>query len=43
MVALCPDCHAVKTRGSTRGTLRTTLLEVALKRRLASLNGMEGP
>ncbi|QKW22898.1 HNH endonuclease [Kitasatospora sp. NA04385] len=29
MVALCPNCHAVKTRGSTRETLRAVLRAVA--------------
>ncbi|WP_063821834.1 HNH endonuclease [Streptomyces sp. e14] len=32
MVALCPNCHAVKTRGSTRETLRGILLRVAAER-----------
>ncbi|MER7913923.1 HNH endonuclease signature motif containing protein [Streptomyces sp. NPDC096068] len=32
MVALCPNCHAVKTRGRTRHRLREVLLEVALER-----------
>ncbi|MFC9649574.1 HNH endonuclease [Streptomyces sp. NPDC056937] len=32
MVALCPNCHAVKTRGRTRETLRKTLLRVAAER-----------
>jgi 5-methylcytosine-specific restriction protein A len=32
MVALCPNCHAVKTRGSTRERLREILLEVAQER-----------
>lgn len=29
MIALCPNCHAVKTRGSTRNELRSTFLELA--------------
>ncbi|MFJ9648965.1 HNH endonuclease [Streptomyces sp. NPDC101206] len=29
MAALCPNCHAVKTRGQSRETLRTVLLEKA--------------
>ncbi|MDW6060554.1 HNH endonuclease signature motif containing protein [Streptomyces sp. FXJ1.4098] len=29
MVALCPNCHAIKTRGRTREELRATLLDVA--------------
>ncbi|MFF7393171.1 HNH endonuclease signature motif containing protein [Streptomyces scabiei] len=32
MVALCPNCHAIKTRGRSREELRTELLEVAQKR-----------
>ncbi|MEV4337933.1 HNH endonuclease signature motif containing protein [Streptomyces sp. NPDC049590] len=32
MVALCPNCHAVKTRGSTREELRGILLRVAEER-----------
>ncbi|MEV4972322.1 HNH endonuclease signature motif containing protein [Streptomyces scopuliridis] len=32
MIALCPNCHAVKTRGSTRHTLTATLREVAADR-----------
>ncbi|WP_328769422.1 HNH endonuclease [Streptomyces sp. NBC_00286] len=32
MVALCPNCHAVKTRGRTREALRETLLKVAVER-----------
>lgn len=28
MIALCPNCHAVKTRGRTRNTLRPVFLEV---------------
>ncbi|GAA3301533.1 hypothetical protein GCM10020295_45040 [Streptomyces cinereospinus] len=37
MVALCPNCHAVKTRGSTRESLRTVLLRVAAERHVAAL------
>jgi 5-methylcytosine-specific restriction protein A len=29
MIALCPNCHAVKTRGRTREELRSVLLEAA--------------
>lgn len=29
MIALCPNCHAIKTRGHTREKLRQTLFEVA--------------
>lgn len=32
MVALCPNCHAVKTRGRTREALREILLHVAAER-----------
>ena len=32
MVALCPNCHAVKTRGRTRESLREVLLRVATER-----------
>ncbi|MGW6275262.1 HNH endonuclease [Streptomyces sp. NPDC055060] len=28
MIALCPNCHAVKTRGSTRNELRSAFLDV---------------
>ncbi|MGV9883490.1 HNH endonuclease [Streptomyces sp. NPDC003006] len=28
MIALCPNCHAVKTRGRTRHHVRAVLLEV---------------
>jgi 5-methylcytosine-specific restriction protein A len=37
MIALCPNCHAVKTRGRTRHELRSTFLEVALARHLRAL------
>ncbi|MFF5980935.1 HNH endonuclease [Streptomyces olindensis] len=36
MVALCPNCHAVKTRGRTREALRDVLLRVARERHEAS-------
>jgi 5-methylcytosine-specific restriction protein A len=29
MIALCPNCHAIKTRGRTREELRPVLLEAA--------------
>ena len=29
MIALCPNCHAVKTRGRTREQLRAVLLRAA--------------
>ena len=32
MIALCPNCHAVKTRGSTRGELKQVLLAAARRR-----------
>jgi 5-methylcytosine-specific restriction protein A len=32
MIALCPNCHAIKTRGRTREELRSVLLAVALHR-----------
>ncbi|MEU9449391.1 HNH endonuclease signature motif containing protein [Streptomyces sp. NPDC048277] len=38
MVALCPNCHAVKTRGSTREVLREILLRVAQERHDAMPN-----
>ena len=38
MVALCPNCHAIKTRGRTRETLRQMLLEVARTRHSAMLS-----
>jgi hypothetical protein len=37
MIALCPNCHAVKTRGRTREQLSQTLLATAEKRRGCSL------
>jgi 5-methylcytosine-specific restriction enzyme A len=32
MIALCPNCHAIKTRGSTRHGLNKVLLEEARQR-----------
>lgn len=32
MVALCPNCHAIKTRGRTRESLRKLLLNTAARR-----------
>jgi len=32
MIALCPNCHAIKTRGRTRGQLRDLLLVTANQR-----------
>lgn len=37
MVALCPNCHALKTRGVDRDALREALARVARKRHLAVL------
>lgn len=37
MIALCPNCHAVKTRGSTREQLRSKLLAVTRQRHKAGL------
>ena len=38
MIALCPNCHAVKTRGRTRERLRYELLTVARQRHEAVLS-----
>ena len=38
MIALCPNCHAIKTRGSTRERLRHELFTVARKRHEAILS-----
>jgi 5-methylcytosine-specific restriction enzyme A len=38
MVALCPNCHAIKTRGGTREHLRHELLTVARQRHEAILS-----
>ena len=35
MIALCPNCHAIKTRGRTRSNLRKILLAIARQRHLA--------
>ncbi|MGX2996451.1 HNH endonuclease [Streptomyces sp. JNUCC 64] len=43
MVALCPNCHAVKTRGSTRDALARTLLAVAAARHRATLTRLSRP
>ena len=32
MIALCPNCHAVKTRGSSRGDLKVVLVAEARRR-----------
>jgi len=37
MIALCPNCHAIKTRGRTRNDLRTVLLAVTHARHAACL------
>ncbi|WP_405945441.1 HNH endonuclease [Streptomyces prunicolor] len=36
MVALCPNCHALKTRGMDRDALREALARVARERHLAA-------
>jgi 5-methylcytosine-specific restriction enzyme A len=38
MIALCPNCHAIKTRGRTRETLRHELFTVARQRHEAILS-----
>jgi 5-methylcytosine-specific restriction protein A len=38
MIALCPNCHAIKTRGRTRERLRHELLTVARQRHEAILS-----
>ena len=38
MIALCPNCHAIKTRGRTREQLRHVLLTVARQRHEAVLS-----
>ncbi|MFF6915348.1 HNH endonuclease [Streptomyces sp. NPDC012466] len=43
MVALCPNCHAVKTRGRTREALREILLRVASERHADSGGGAAAP
>ena len=37
MIALCPNCHEIKTRGRTREQLRQELLTVANQRHQALL------
>jgi 5-methylcytosine-specific restriction enzyme A len=37
MIALCPNCHATKTRGRTREQLRPVLLQAARNRHFAML------
>ncbi|MFF2250346.1 HNH endonuclease [Streptomyces sp. NPDC058142] len=39
MIALCPNCHALKTRGSNRRQLRFALLRMARERHRAFLAG----
>jgi 5-methylcytosine-specific restriction protein A len=39
MIALCPNCHAIKTRGRTREKLSQELLAVARQRHIALLAG----
>jgi 5-methylcytosine-specific restriction enzyme A len=45
MIALCPNCHAIKSRGQTRGKLRPILLTVAMRRHEALMrpSGYEPP
>ncbi|MFI9614293.1 HNH endonuclease [Streptomyces sp. NPDC052023] len=43
MVALCPNCHAVKTRGSSRESLRSSLLGIAAERHAAALAAVSSP
>ncbi|MGI8333695.1 HNH endonuclease [Actinomadura scrupuli] len=42
MIALCPDCHAVKTRGRSRHQLRPSLLAVARQRHLTWISEADG-
>ncbi|WP_240137479.1 HNH endonuclease signature motif containing protein [Streptomyces sp. MUM 178J] len=42
MIALCPNCHAVKTRGRSRDALRKTFLEVALERHRQMNRSLDG-
>jgi 5-methylcytosine-specific restriction protein A len=39
MIALCPNCHATKTRGRNREQLRLRLFEVARQRHKAVMSG----
>jgi 5-methylcytosine-specific restriction protein A len=41
MIALCPNCHAIKTRGRTRERLRDELFTVARQRHEAILSRYE--
>lgn len=41
MIALCPNCHAIKTRGRTREQLRHELLTVARRRHETILSRQE--
>jgi 5-methylcytosine-specific restriction protein A len=45
MIALCPNCHAIKTRGQTREELRPKLLAAARRRHEALIgpSGYESP
>ncbi|NJP44521.1 HNH endonuclease signature motif containing protein [Actinacidiphila epipremni] len=43
MVALCPNCHAVKTRGRTREQLRAVLLAVAREQHARATGGRRNP
>jgi 5-methylcytosine-specific restriction enzyme A len=39
MIALCPNCHAIKTRGSTREQMRAALIVVSKERHNALMAG----
>jgi 5-methylcytosine-specific restriction protein A len=41
MIALCPNCHAIKTRGSSREELRPVLLEAARHHHNALLEALD--
>lgn len=41
MIALCPNCHALKTRGRNRSNLRKKLLTTARKRHQSFLSSQE--
>lgn len=41
MIGLCPNCHAIKTRGRTREELRSVLSAVALRRHEVLTSGIQ--
>ncbi|MFH8294783.1 HNH endonuclease [Streptomyces sp. NPDC018059] len=43
MIALCPNCHAVKTRGTTRHEVRSTFLEVVRELHERARTRVTGP